>query len=56
MKIIIGADIVPTRSNTEFFKNGQTDRILDEKIVQMLNMLHMVIGVPILCNTSLVTT
>lgn len=36
MKIIIGADIVPTQSNTEFFKNGQTDKILDEKIVQLL--------------------
>ncbi len=36
MKIIIGADIVPTQSNIEFFKNGQTDKILDEKIVQLL--------------------
>lgn len=32
MKVIIGADIVPTQSNCDFFSNGITDRIIDENL------------------------
>ena len=46
-------DIVKAISHLDKSARIQTIADEDEKIVQMLNKLHMVIGVPILCNTSL---
>ncbi len=37
MKIIIGADIVPTESNVEFFISGEIRKIVDEKVLHILN-------------------
>lgn len=36
MKILIGADLVPTQSNIEFFANGRIEKILDEKLINIL--------------------
>lgn len=36
MKIVIGADLVPTESNFEYFKNGDIGRIIDEDILNIL--------------------
>lgn len=37
MKIIIGADVVPTRSNAKFFSDGNIENIIDEKLQSVLN-------------------
>ncbi len=37
MKIIIGADIVPTESNYELFAEGQVENLLDNKLIEILN-------------------
>lgn len=36
IKIIIGADIVPTESNEKYFEDGQIDKIIDHKIISVL--------------------
>jgi len=36
MKIVIGADIVPTESNQKFFCEGKIDKFVDEKILEFL--------------------
>lgn len=36
MNIIIGADLVPTKSNFEHFKNGNIEKVFDEKILNVL--------------------
>ncbi len=35
MKILIGADIVPTKTNAEHFVNARLDEIIDEKILEL---------------------
>lgn len=37
MKIIIGADFVPTKSNADFFASGAIDSIFDQKLVEYLS-------------------
>ncbi len=36
MKIIIGADIVPTKSNQHIFENGQMEQIVDSNLLEIL--------------------
>lgn len=36
MKIIIGADLVPTQSNIEFFSNGCIEKFMDKKLINIL--------------------
>lgn len=36
MKILIGADIVPTISNQQMFENEQMDQIVDDKLLEIL--------------------
>ncbi len=36
-KIIIGADIVPTKSNKEFFQSGKITEIIDENLLNVLS-------------------
>ena len=36
LKIIIGADIVPTKYNEEYFSNGRVDKIIDDEISKVL--------------------
>lgn len=36
MRILIGADIVPTPSNSKYFENGQMERIIDESLLEVL--------------------
>ncbi len=35
MKILIGADIVPTKTNAEYFTSARLDEIVDEKIIEL---------------------
>lgn len=37
MKLIIGADIVPTKSNIEVFRNGNTEKLVDNKLQKILS-------------------
>ena len=37
MKLIIGADLVPTPSNSSFFIDGNIEEIIDHKILELLN-------------------
>lgn len=37
MRIVIGADIVPTNNNIEFFCEGDVSKLLDEGVVEVLN-------------------
>ena len=37
MKILIGADIVPTKSNIEAFSNGNTNEIIDKSLEKELS-------------------
>ena len=36
MKILIGADLVPTESNYDTFINGNMEKILDKKLLSIL--------------------
>lgn len=37
MKILIGADLVPTKSNEEYFINGNIEEIIDKEIMDILS-------------------
>ena len=37
MKIIIGADLVPTKSNYSYFSNGNIESIIDDGIIDIIN-------------------
>ena len=37
MKILIGADIVPTKSNQQYFENVQINRIIDKDLLEIIN-------------------
>lgn len=37
MKILIGADLVPTKSNFELFNNADTDALLGKELKELLN-------------------
>ncbi len=37
MKIIIGSDIVPTKSNREYFETGKINKIIDENVLNIIN-------------------
>ena len=36
MKILIGADIVPTLSNQKYFEEEQMEKIVDSRLVELL--------------------
>lgn len=36
MSIIIGGDLVPTKTNYQYFADGRLDKLLDKKLIEML--------------------